>query len=163
MNREQRRRFNKQNKTNFSREDFVRMEMYQALRAGDLDVSGFTPDELPDGISIDNEELVPEGKEVKLAYDHIMSRPKKGLTKEFLDWVEANKDRVMHVTREEASNSLVCLKEDVKWIKDHFTDEDTNIGHIPWLFDIWSDLLYETEDHRWVHLGEYEQSLEKKQ
>lgn len=161
MNREQRRRFNKQNKTNYSREDFQAMELYQALRAGDLDMSSFGPGQLPESFHIDNEELVPEGKEVKLAYDHIMSRPKKGLTEEFLQWVENNKDKVLHVTREEAQNSLVCIKEDVKWIKDHYTDEDTKIGHIPWLFDIWSDLLYETTDHKWVHLGEYENSLKK--
>lgn len=155
MNREQRRRFNKRNKTNYTREDFAQLEMLQALRAGDLDITGFNPGELPEGFHIDNEELVPEGKETKLAYDHIMSRPKKGLTQEFLDWVETHKNQVMHVTREEANNSLVCLAEDVKWVKEKFTDEDHNIGHIPWLFDIWSDLLFEDPvTHDWVPLGQ---------
>lgn len=160
MNREQRRRFNKKHKTNFTKAEFDQFEFYQRLKAGEVSLDELS--QLPEGMHLDNEELVPEGIPVKLAYDDIMSRPKKGLTNEFLTWIEEHKDEVMHVTRKNAQSSMVCLSEDKPWLKENYTDEDTNIGHVPWLFDIWSDLLYENpENHEWINLANYQEIVKK--
>lgn len=160
MNREQRRQFNRKNKTNFTKSDFDLMEAYKRIKAGNLDIKDL--DVPSDFLHIDNEELVPEGTPVKLYYEGIMSRPQKDLTQEFKDWIEEHKDKILHITRQEASNSLVCLAEDVKTVKENFADEDRNIGHIPWLFDIYSDFLYEDkETGEWVVLAEHTARQEK--
>lgn len=155
MNREQRRRFNKKHKTNFTAANFQAYELYRKLQQGTLDTKDIDPALLGSVIHIDNEEMVPEGTPVKLAYDNIKARPQNDLTDKFKEWIEEHKGQILHVTREEANSSLVCVQEDVKYVKEHFTDEDRNIGHIPWLFDIYSDFLYEhPQTHEWVHLAD---------
>lgn len=162
MNREQRRKFNKQHKTHYTREDFLQIELYQALRAGDLDINSMTPEQMPEGFHVDNEELVPEGTEVKLNYELIKGR--KGVTNKYLEWIEAHKDEVLHVTREEANSSLVCVKEDVKQVKENFMNEDRDMGHVPWLFDIYSDFLYHDEEtNEWIPLGQWALKKEAKE
>ena len=56
------------------------------------------------------------------------------MNQKFIDFVEEHKDEVLHVTRENAKNSLVCLQEDPEKI---------------WLFNIIHDFLYKVGDE-WV-------------
>lgn len=165
MNREQRRRMNKKYHVNYDANEWAMIELYQKVRAGDLDVKdlGELSPEVRSGIHIDNEELVPEGTEVKLNAKDILTRPVKGVTQQFRDWIKEHEDQIFHVTREQAQSSLVCLAEDVGWVKENLKDEDKgNIGHVPWLFDIYSDLLYySASSDKWITLGELELESEE--
>lgn len=161
MNREQRRKLNKKHHVNYSKEDWAMIELYSKVRAGDLDVQDLTEldPELREGIHIDNEELVPEGTEVKLNAKDILSRSSKGVTEQYRNWIKAHENDIFHVTREQAQSSLVCLKEDIGWVKENLQDADKGeIGHVPWLFDIYSDLLYlNKETNKWVMLHTLEE------
>ena len=156
MNRRQRREFNRRNKTNLTKEQFDAMMVYQRLHAGELSIKEAAQLSLVNEyIHIDDESRVPDGMEVKLNYKGIISRPQKGITAEYKQWVEDHKDDIFHVTREHAGNSgLVCLQEDERVIKEGYTDADTNIGHVPWLWDIFADLLYKNEAGEWVELAQ---------
>lgn len=140
MNREQRRKYNKQHGTHYTANDFYLAELYAKLQSGNLDIKELNDLKLnSDFVHIDNEDLVPENTEVKLNYEHIISRPVK-LNEKYKTFIEENKDNVLHITRENAKNSLVCLKEDPEKI---------------WEFDIYSDFLYKKDD-KWVNLIEIE-------
>lgn len=133
-NRERVREFNRKYKTNYTRQELEAIEFSMKFRAGNLDVKSMYDLSLTNSlIHIDNEDNVPEGCEVKLAYDKIKARPPK-MNQKFIDFVEEHKDEVLHVTRENAKNSLVCLQEDPEKI---------------WLFNIIHDFLYKVGDE-WV-------------
>lgn len=167
MNREQRRKLNKKYGVKYSANDWALIELYQKMRAGDLDVKSLKDlsPELRDAVHIDNEELVPNGTAVKLNVADILTRPTRGVTQQFRDWVQAHSEDVFHVTREQAQSSLVCLEEDVRWVKENLqdTDKGDDLGHVPWLFDIYSDLLYlDTATNEWVQLAILENKQENK-
>ena len=132
MGRKERREFNKKHKTNLSSSEFTALQVWMNLQGGRLDVKSAEDLKLGNPyIHIDNEELVPNGTPCKLNYEHIKSRPKKDMTQKYLDWVELNKDKIFHVDRENSDTrtGLVGVAE----------KEDGNT----WLFDTFSDLLYE--------------------
>ena len=160
MNREQRRKLNKKHKVNYSANDWALIELYAKIRAGDLnvkDLEGLSP-ELRQYVHFDNEELVPEGTPVKLAVDDILTRPRAGITEKFLGWVKDHSNSVFHVTREQASDYLVCLKEDVEECNERLSKGE-NLDHVPWLWDIYSDFLYE-KNGKWVFLHFLEKDAE---
>lgn len=146
MNRAQRRAFNKQHKTSFTREEFdkimalARLEMGQYTREDLAKAGAFE--------HYDDEELVPNGTKVKLNYENIMKRNVQELSTDFVKWVEDHKDEEFHVTREENSHALVCLEED-----ERYAEVDGEKVLAPkWLFDLYSDLLIE-DDGEWVMPG----------
>lgn len=139
MNREQRRRYNKKNKTNYTKEQFETMIALERLKNGIFDLSDL---QLPkDFIHMDNKELVPDGTEVKLNFDSLKERCKNddATTEYFRNWVEReseNPDKIYHITREGAHSSLVCLEEDV-----NFVELDGKQVKAPRLFfDLFSDI-----------------------
>lgn len=146
MNRQQRRQFNKKNKTNYTKEEFFNMELWAKLRAGNLDVKEMRDIKLFNNmIHIDNPDLAPDGTEVMLNYEHIMSGPTKDKTQKYLTWIEENKDKVFHIKRDEdksETTSLVGLAEDEN----------------KWLFDTYADLLYQM-DGKWVYLTDIEDQM----
>lgn len=146
MNRQQRRQFNKKNKTNYTKEEFFNMELWAKLRAGNLDVKEMRDIKLFNNmIHIDNPDLAPDGTEVMLNYERIMSGPTKDKTQKYLTWIEENKDRVFHIKRDEdksETTSLVGLAEDEN----------------KWLFDTYADLLYQM-DGKWVYLTDIEDKM----
>lgn len=165
MNREQRRKLNKRYKVNYSADEWRMIELYTQIRSGDLDVhdlSGLAP-EMRQKIHIDNENLVPEGTEVKLNAEEILSRPVE-MQEAYREWVKANADKVFHVTREEAEASMVCLKEDVEDIKKQREEKgEANVDHLVWLFDIYNDLLFlSAKDQTWKNLIFIEQENSEK-
>lgn len=145
MNRRQRREFNRQNKTQYTKSDFITLELLMKIRAGNLSVKELDDIKLfNDDIHIDNTDLVPDGTVVKLNYEHIKSRPQKDLTQKFIQWVEENKDAIFHVKRDKETNlntALVGLEEDGFW-----------------LFDTYADLLYQ-KDGEWVYLTDIEKEV----
>lgn len=146
MNREQRRRLNKKNHVNWTKEEWMGYFAYQRLKSG---ASLTSLDDVPSGIlHIDNTDLVPDGKLVKLNYEEIKSRFDKKPTdysEEFKEWVEKNKNKKFHVTREGAKNSLVCLEEDQRE-----KEIDGKVVKVDkWLFDCVNDLLIQKKGE-WV-------------
>lgn len=86
----------------------------------------------------DNVDVFPDGTEVKLNYDAIMSR-KADLTEKFIGWIEENKDNSFHLLREDSNAGLVSLLEDQRFYEDEKTKE---VRQEPrWFFDLFSDLL----------------------
>lgn len=152
MNREQRRRYNKKNKTHWTKEQFETFLALERLKRGNYDLSNM---DLKDHefIHVDNTELAPDGTEVKLNFDSLDYRCNHvDKTNEyFRNWVvEAKKDpdKIYHITREGAKQSLVCLEED-----DHEVELDGKMVKAPRLFfDTYADLLFEYEGN-WVPLG----------
>lgn len=131
MNREERRRYNKKHGTKHDRAWFDRMLLNARLvsKTG-LDVSEMARQQ--HYIHFDNELLAPNGTTVKLNYDDIYARPQDDLTDKFKEFVESHKDMEMHITREDVVDSLVSLEEDENRPR--------------FLFDLYADLLIETED-----------------
>lgn len=129
------------------------MLLYRQIQAGNLDVKDlFDTTAYNRLVHVDNRELVPDGTPVKLFYEHISTRPQEDLTQKYKDWIEENKEKVFYVTREGASSSMVCLSKN--------TLKNSKEETIPWLFDIYSDLLYLDEAvDEWVHLAELEVRL----
>lgn len=139
MNREQRRRYNKAHKTNYTKQEFDTMIAVDRIKRG---IAEFDDLDLPRNfMHMDNTELCPDGTEVKLNFDSLEARCKTvdASNKLFRDWVEEAKkdpDRIYHLTREGARNSLVCLEED-----DREVELDGKMVKAPrWLFDLMSDI-----------------------
>ena len=161
MNRKQRRLFNKTNKTNFTKAEFEAMLNLERIKSGNF---GFEKIELPKDREYkhyDNEELAPEGIEVKLNFDSLEFRRNHvdATNKAFCDWIgEAKKepDKIYHLTREGARSSLVCLKEDQRTIE----IDGKRVDAPKWLFDLYADLLFEYKG-KWVSLGEVDDNLFK--
>lgn len=142
MNRAQRRAYNKLHKTSYTKEQFEAALLLARLNAGgDFDLEKLAA--TSKFLHMDNIELVPDGTVVKLNYDNIYSRPQDELTDKFKTWVEANKDKEFHITREDAKDSLVCLEEDDSEVR--------------WLFDLYSDILVKQGD-AWVPPYELEKA-----
>lgn len=151
MNREQRRKFNKQNKTNFSLEEFKTLELLYKMKYG----KNLSTEDIKDLSSeerhVDMFNLAPEGALVKINYEAICQRPQKQFTEMYKEWIEGHKDNEFHLTREESKNSLVCLQEDVNEMKE--LKAQTGEARDPWLFDIFTDLLFFDEKSKeWTTL-----------
>lgn len=159
MNREMRRKLNKQNKTKFTKEEFDYMVALERIKNGVLDLSDLTG--AGSYVHIDNEELAPNGTAVKLNFDSLEYRVKNvDKTNEyFRNWVaEAAKDKnkIYHITREGAKQSLVCLEEDDREVElDGKTVKAPKV-----LFDLYSDLLVEYNG-KWVLLGSVDENTFK--
>lgn len=110
MNRQQRRLYNKQHKTNYSKQDFDIAEAFRRVKEGNMDLSDL---DLPyDVMHLDNEEIAPSGIKCKLNVEGIMKRPVTMLNEEFVKWVYENQDKEFTLSRENVKNSLVGLAED---------------------------------------------------
>ncbi len=148
MNRAQRRKFNKEHKTTYTKEEFEIAIALARLQSG----TGLDADALrtlmQHGVAhLDNEELVPTGTEVKINADEILSRKATDYTEEYRSWVDEHKDDIFHLMREEGKNSLVCLEED-----NHTGVVDGNeVVADKWLFDLYTDILVKDKDtNEWV-------------
>lgn len=152
MNREQRRKFNKKNKTNYTKEQFDLMLAIERLKHGNLDFRGLN---LPhDFVHMDNTELVPEGTVCKLNYQAIKNRFDKnsaGYQEGYKEWVEQHREEEFHVTREFAQQSCVCLKEQVEK-----ADEE---GLLKFLWDLYSDLLFQDAQGEWKPLSQIDPNM----
>ena len=114
LGRAERRAYNRKHKTKLTREQFDSLIALARINAGNFNFSDLQVS--PDFAHADNYELVPEGCPCKLNYDAIMSRPQADKVPEFLQWVKEHKDVELHVTREGAANSLICFKEDERYV-----------------------------------------------
>ena len=148
MNREQRRRYNKAHKTNYTKQEFDMMIAVDRIKRG---IAEFDDLDLPRNfMHMDNTELCPDGTEVKLNFESLEARCKTvdASNKLFRDWVEEAKkdpDRIYHLTREGARNSLVCLEED-----DREVELDGKMVKAPrWLFDLMADIFIFVQG-KWV-------------
>lgn len=135
-NRAERRKYNKQNKTSLSLQDFALAYAVQGVQKGE-DISWLrsylNPDVFPHK---DNWDLFPNGTEVRLNVDQIMARPEKYLSEEFKNWVMDNKEEIFTVYRDpedKSTKGLVTLH-----YKDATRDTEQSLT---WLFDMYSDLL----------------------
>ena len=152
MNREQRRRYNKKNKTHWTKEQFETFLALERLKSGNYDLSNM---DLKDHefIHVDNAELAPDGTEVKLNFDSLDYRCNHvdKTNEAFRNWVaEAKKepDKIYHITREGAKQSLVCLEEDKRTVE----LDGKEVEAPKWLFDLYADFLVFYEGS-WVPLG----------
>lgn len=144
MNRLMRRKFNKQNKTNYSRADFEAIELLQKIKLGEVSEEEIDKLKLLQSSKITftyNETKVAEGREVKLNYNELMLmlRPQKELAEKYVDWVENHKGDVLHIAPKESDKYLTVV-EDPLISEEHETR---------WLFAA-TDFLYKTEDGKWV-------------
>lgn len=134
MNRQQRRLYNKQHKTNYSKQDFDIAEAFRRVKEGNMDLSDL---DLPyDVMHLDSEEIAPSGIKCKLNVEGIMKRPATMLTEEFVKWVYENQDKEFTLSRENVKNSLVGLAEDCA--------EAENKK----LFDLFTELLIFDEENQ---------------
>ena len=159
-NRAQRRLFNKKNKTNYSKSEFEMMLALERIKNGNFNLSDL--DVPKDFIHMDNEELAPEGTLVRLNYERIQERFRRGGVDEtnlaFRTWIEENKDKEFHLTREGTSQSLVALQEDEREV------ELDGVKHKApkWLFDLYSDLLLKDEsDGQWKMLSQIDPKMKE--
>lgn len=160
MNREQRRRYNKQNKTNYTKEQFEVMLAFERLKNGNYNLSDL---KLPqDFAHVDNYELAPDGTEVKLNFSSLDFRCSHvdATNEYFRNWVaEARKDpdKIYHISREGARNSLICLEEDENYVE--LDGKQVRAPRI--LLDLYSDVLVEYEG-KWVPLGTIDEDTFRK-
>ena len=112
-----------------------------------------------DFVHLDNTELVPDGCACKLNYEAIKSRPQNDKLEDFIQWVEEHKDVELHVSRENAVNSLICFEEDVRYTTDEQTGTKVRVD--PWLFDVYTDILIKNKDGEYKTVVEVEEELEK--
>ena len=136
MNRADRRRFNKKNHTNYTRDQMNAIEMYAKLRSGNIDIKHISDFKDNKFFKFDGKVLAPDGREVKLHYEAIKSRPDK-LADKYIEFIESHKDEILHISRKNTDgkpDTLVTVEEDLDSI---------------WLFDIYSDLLFKNEDGEW--------------
>ena len=150
MGRAERRAYNKKHGTQLSREQFDSLLAMARIKAGNYDFSDLNVSS--DFAHMDNYELVPDGCSCKLNYDAIMSRPNVNMNPEFLQWIEEHKDVELHVTRENAENSLICFEEDKRYKLDPETNQEVRVP--PWLFDTYTDILIKDAN------GDYKTVLE---
>ena len=134
MNRQQRRLYNKQHKTNYSKQDFDIAEAFRRVKEGNMDLSDL---DLPyDVMHLDNEEIAPSGIKCKLNVEGIMKRPVTMLNEEFVKWVYENQDKEFTLSRENVKNSLVGLA------------EDCAEGENKKLFDLFTELMIFDEQNQ---------------
>ena len=141
-NRQSVREFNRKNKTNYTKAELEALDFAIKLRAGNANVQSMSDLALNPFINIELEEPIPEGTEVKLNYEVIKSRPTyPRLSQKYKDFIEANKDAILHTTDENAKKGYVCLAEDPDKL---------------WLWTPLFDLLYRNEAGE---VGEYGDSI----
>lgn len=158
MGRAERRAYNKKHKTKLSRDQFNTLVAIARIQSGNYNLQDLKISE--DLIHLDNYELVPEGCECKLNYEAIIARPHQDKLPEYIEWVEANKDTVLHVTRENTKNSLIAFREDERYKVDPQTNATVRLD--PWLFDVYTDILVKNEQGDWVTVLELETQTNKK-
>ena len=139
-NRESVREFNRKNKTNYTKAELEALDFAIKFRAGNASVQSMSDLALNPFINIELEEPIPEGTEVKLNYEVIKSRPNyPRLSQKYKDFIEANKDAILHTTDENAKKGYVCLAEDPDKL---------------WLWTPLFDLLYRNEAGEFVEYGD---------
>ena len=139
-NRQSVREFNHKNKTNYTKAELEALDFAIKFRAGNANVQSMSDLALNPFINIELEEPIPEGTEVKLNYEIIKSRPTyTRLSQKYKDFIEANKDMILHTTDENAKKGYVCLAEDP--------------GKL-WLWTPLFDLLYRNEAGEFVEYGD---------
>ena len=139
-NRQSVREFNRKNKTNYTKAELEALDFAIKFRAGNANVQSMSDLALNPFINIELEEPIPEGTEVKLNYETIKSRPTyPRLSQKYKDFIEANKDAILHTTDENAKKGYVCLAEDPDKL---------------WLWTPLFDLLYRNEAGEFVEYGD---------
>lgn len=139
-NRQSVREFNRKNKTNYTKAELEALDFAIKFRAGNASVQSMSDLALNPFINIELEEPIPEGTEVKLNYETIKSRPTyPRLSQKYKDFIEANKDAILHTTDENAKKGYVCLAEDPDKL---------------WLWTPLFDLLYRNEAGEFVEYGD---------
>lgn len=138
-NRQSVREFNRKNKTNYTKAELEALDFAIKFRAGNANVQSMSDLALNPFINIELEEPIPKGTEVKLNYETIKSRPTyPRLSQKYKDFIEANKDAILHTTDENAKKGYVCLAEDPDKL---------------WLWTPLFDLLYRNEAGEFVEYG----------
>lgn len=143
MNRLMRRKFNKRNKTNYSRADFEMIEMLQKLKTGqvgDADIEKLSMLQDSKMTFTYNEEKVSVGREVKLNYDEISVYSKEMLNPKYTQWIEQYKDEIFHIAEKESDKYLTLVEHPL-------TNERGETTR--WTFNA-TELLYKNEDGSWV-------------
>lgn len=139
-NRQSVREFNRKNKTNYTKAELEALDFAIKFRAGNANVQSMSDLALNPFINIELEEPIPEGTEVKLNYEVIKNRPTyPRLSQKYKDFIEANKDAILHTTDENAKKGYVCLAEDPDKL---------------WLWTPLFDLLYRNEAGEFVEYGD---------
>ena len=157
LGRAERRAYNRKHGVKLTREQFDSLVAVARIQAGNYDFSDLQVSS--DFAHMDNYELVPEGCACKLNYDAIITRPNADKMPAFLEWVENHKDDILHVTRENAENSLICFKEDERYTTDPETNQQVRMP--PWLFDTYTDILIESADGTYKTVLEIEEEQVK--
>ena len=157
MGRAERRAYNKKHGVKLTREQFDSIIAIARIQSGNYDFSDLQVSS--DFAHMDNFDLVPEGCACKLNYEAIISRPNADKVPAFLEWVEEHKDSILHVTRENAENSLICFKEDERYTVDPETNKQVRMP--PWLFDTYTDILIESADGSYKTVLEIEEEQSK--
>lgn len=155
MNRAQRRKFNKEHKTSYTKEELeVALALARLQSNGGIDVETLQTLVNHGVAHLDNEKLVPDGTIVKLNSEAILSRKLEDYTPEYIEWIKENKDKEFHLMREENAQSLVCLEED-----NRIKEIDGQMVSCPkWMFDLYSDLLIKYEDE-WITVWDYDAKI----
>ncbi len=136
MNRAERRKFNRKNHTNYTREQMDAIEMYAKMRSGEISIKHASDFKDSPFFHFDGKALAPDGAEAKIRYDDILSRSEK-LNDKYIEFVTQHKEEIVHISRKNTEgkpDTLVTLEEDPNSI---------------WLFDIYSDLLFKNEAEEW--------------
>ena len=142
MNRLMRRKFNKQNKTNYSRADFEAIELLQKIKLGEVSEEEIDKLKLLQSSKITftyNEEKVDVGREVKLNYNELMLRPKEDLSEKYISWIEEHKNEILHIAPKESDKHLTVVEYPLT-----LDGKETR-----WLFQA-TDFLYKTEEGEWA-------------
>lgn len=139
MNRAQRRKFNKKYKTNYSASDFHTFELLQLFKEGRLDIQEIQDNADLFQVHLDPLVVVPDHTQVKIDYQAFTSRPQKDYAENFKIWMSEHQDEIFEIRRDNSSApNLVQLCSLDK------TEPET------WLFDIYTDLLYQTNEGSWI-------------
>lgn len=139
-NRQSVREFNRKHKTNYTKAELEALDFAIKFRAGNVNVQSMSDLALNPFINIELEEPIPEGTEVRLNYEVIKSRPSyPRLSQKYKDFIEANKNAVLHTTDENAKKGYVCLTEDPDKL---------------WLWTPLFDFLYRNEAGEFVEYGD---------
>lgn len=127
-------KFNKITGASLSQEQLEALKLYLYFQRGNLNIK--SEDDLKifkeEDTSFDLKEL--ENVEVKLRYDLIKNQKCK-LSSRYLDFIEQNKNQILHISLENATGNFVTLQED---------------PHKMWLFVPDLDLLYQNAKGEWV-------------
>lgn len=133
-NKKEVQKFNKITGASLSQEQLEALKLYLYFQRGNLNIK--SEDDLKifkeEDASFDLKEL--ENVEVKLRYDLIINQKCK-LSSRYLDFIEQNKNKNLHISLENATGNFVTLREDPQKM---------------WLFVPDLDLLYQNSKGEWV-------------